>query len=212
MANRKSSTSLPSIVPEQDKMTQELQQQGSTLLAAAEMMEIVDALSLEAATNTLGVIADTKKRVEERRQFFVKPLNDHVKTINNWFKSILAPLEQADSILRQKILKYRQEEARKRKEEEERLRKLMEEQAKQNPEVPVPTTVIVPQLERTVQGAYGQVQAREVWMFKIVDESQIPREYLMPNEKAIRAAVKGGVRNIPGVLIYKEESLAVRSL
>lgn len=193
-------------------MTQELQQQGSTLLAAAEMMEIVDALSLEAATNTLGVIADTKKRVEERRQFFVKPLNDHVKTINNWFKSILAPLEQADSILRQKILKYRQEEARKRKEEEERLRKLMEEQAKQNPEVPVPTTVIVPQLERTVQGAYGQVQAREVWMFKIVDESQIPREYLMPNEKAIRAAVKGGVRNIPGVLIYKEESLAVRSL
>jgi hypothetical protein len=50
-----------------------------------------------------------------------------------------------------------------------------------------------------------------VWDFKIIDPAQIPAEFMMVNEKAIRAAVKAGVRNIPGVKIYQREELAVKS-
>jgi hypothetical protein len=42
--------------------------------------------------------------------------------------------------------------------------------------------------------------------------SAVPVEFLMVNEKAIRAAVKAGVRNIPGVNIFQKEELSVRGL
>lgn len=216
-----------SVLPAEDKEAQQLQAQGAQYLAAAQTLEVVDQATLTEATNLLGFLAETKKQVENRRKWFVKPLNDHVKAINDWFHGIAAPLEQADSILRGKVLRYRQEEERKRREEEARLRRLAEEEARKRreeaeaaakaageapPEPELfapPPVVVVPQMARTTKADFGAVQARKTWEFEIVDESQVPREFLMVNEKAIRAAVKAGVRNIPGVRIFETETLAV---
>jgi hypothetical protein len=48
------------------------------------------------------------------------------------------------------------------------------------------------------------------WTFEISDAGQIPREYLVPDEALIRAAVNQGVRDIAGVRIFQETGLAVR--
>ena len=50
----------------------------------------------------------------------------------------------------------------------------------------------------------------KTWAFEITDASTVPRAYLIVDEKAIRQAVRDGVRTIPGVRIYQEESLRVR--
>jgi hypothetical protein len=71
--------------------------------------------------------------------------------------------------------------------------------------------ITLQQQEKTVETDSAQVTARLVWDFEIVDESKIPREYLMVNEKAIRAAIKAGVRDIPGVRIFQKEELAVKT-
>ena len=57
------------------------------------------------------------------------------------------------------------------------------------------------------------VSKRENWTFEIVDENQIPREYLMPDEKMIRGVVRAtkGKQQIPGVRIYAETIIASRS-
>ena len=52
---------------------------------------------------------------------------------------------------------------------------------------------------------------RERWVFSVEDPAQVPREYLCPDEKAIRAAVAAGVREIAGVAIYLEEGLTRRT-
>lgn len=54
------------------------------------------------------------------------------------------------------------------------------------------------------------VSTRKVWKFEIERPLQVPREYLMVNEKAIRSAVADGVRDIQGVRIYQDESVVVR--
>ncbi len=51
---------------------------------------------------------------------------------------------------------------------------------------------------------------RKEWTFSIIDKDNIPRQYLIPDEKAIKAAVKGGQREIAGIKIYEKESITLR--
>lgn len=88
-----------------------------------------------AATNLLAIIATSNKTIEEQRTFMVKPLNDHVKNINNRFKLYSAPLERATTTLKRKIIHYNKEIERLRQEEIARQRKAeAEERAKQEAE------------------------------------------------------------------------------
>jgi hypothetical protein len=51
--------------------------------------------------------------------------------------------------------------------------------------------------------------SRKVWRFEIQDAGLVPREYLTVDEKKIRAAVREGAREIPGVRIYQETQIAI---
>lgn len=58
-----------------------------------------------------------------------------------------------------------------------------------------------------VEGA----SVRKIWRARVVDPQQVPREFLIVNEKALEAyakATKGAV-SVPGVEFYEESSLAV---
>lgn len=206
-----------------DAEVKELRTQADDIVAAANALVVADDKGMGNATELLGWIASAKKGFEGKRKMLVKPLNDHVKTINTMFKEYTAPLEAADSTLRGKVLSYRQEQERIRREEEARLRKLAEEERARLEEeaeregTPPPPPMPIPQVQvrrqaKTTRGDFGTVSAKKVWDFEIVDASAVPPEFLMVNEKAIRAAVKAGVRNIPGVNIYQKEELSVRGL
>ena len=206
------------LVPEESQEVRELTQQVTNVEAAARELSVIDEVGLKQATDLLGWIAGAKKSLEEKRKMFAAPLNDHVKRINEFFKQRSTPLDNADSMLRGKVLGYRQEQARIRREEEERLRKLADKAQKQAEKMavkegiaapPPPPIPFVPQQAKTVEGGFGAVSAKLFWDFQITDETKVPREFLMVNEKAIRAAVRAGVRNINGVTIFQTETLAV---
>ncbi|HRS66743.1 MAG TPA: hypothetical protein P5519_12750 [Spirochaetia bacterium] len=48
------------------------------------------------------------------------------------------------------------------------------------------------------------------WTFDVLDSTQVPREYMVVDTAAIRAAINAGIRTIPGVTIYQSESLTIR--
>lgn len=50
---------------------------------------------------------------------------------------------------------------------------------------------------------------RTRWVFEVTDESQVPREFLSINSVAINAAIRDGAREIAGVRIYQEQSVAL---
>lgn len=56
----------------------------------------------------------------------------------------------------------------------------------------------------------GSCFTKEVWEHEITNLNEVPREYLMVNTKAIKAAVKDGTREIPGVKIFKSEKKQYR--
>ena len=69
-------------------------------------------------------------------------------------------------------------------------------------------TVAAPARLRAESGA---VSTRKRWVATVEDETRIPRQYLKVDTAAINAAVNDGVREIPGVRIEQETTLAVRA-
>jgi hypothetical protein len=186
------------------QQTQELMTKAELIMREAKEMVVRDKASLTTAIDFLGRIATAKKEVDSRRRFFVDPLNQQVKNINDLFRSYSAPLVEADRIVRNKVLAYQAEEARRVAEQQQ---KALEEASKHASEEFVP--IIVEEPEKTVRSGAGSATTRRVWTFKIVDPSKVPDEYKVIDEKKIAAVVKAGVRNIPGVEIYLTSSLVV---
>ncbi len=108
----------------------------------------------------------------------------------------------------EKARKAAEEAAAKARAEADKAAKLAEERKEQAANV----QVIAPTLASTVTKSNG-IGARKNWKFVIVDETLIPRRYLIPDliqiGKEVRAA--GDTLNIPGIGIYSEDKEVVRT-
>lgn len=304
----------------EQKKVAEVVQVVDTTVAAAQSIEVRTHEEVQRATEFLAQIARAKKDAEKARRFLVDPLNKHVKAINAEFKVKTEPLDEADQVVRGKVLAYnaeqerlraeeqarldaeaeqrRQEaeeqrrkeeaeaqaareqaareaaaaEAEARKAEEERQRQIAaegsalaqraagapdealraaaerqdafghaartelasrqaareaqeraaaaaarEEEARAAEEAtkarPLPDIPVAQVAAPTgpVHTASGSASTTRRWVGEVVDEAKVPRDYLVVDQKAINAAVKAGVRSIPGVDIKQVDGLAVRA-
>jgi hypothetical protein len=199
---------------EDSQEIQAVQEQTGTIIETARTLTITADEDVERASVVLKSIAETKKGAEERRQFFVKPMNDQVKKINDLFKELVAPLLEADTTIRRKVSEYRSAQAEIARKEQERLNKLAAQQQARLDKKAETKGVEAPKITAPVVAApptkVGNVVARKVWKFEITDTTAVPRQFLAIDEQAIRAAVREGVREIAGVRIYQEEEIAVR--
>jgi hypothetical protein len=69
----------------------------------------------------------------------------------------------------------------------------------------------------------GASTVKRTWTFKLVDVAQVPRTFLVLDEKAVREAIRDAVASgrltpgatstdlIPGLEIFQDESLSVRA-
>ena len=56
----------------------------------------------------------------------------------------------------------------------------------------------------------GSMKRTLSWEFDVEDSSEIPFKYMMPDIKEIEKAIKGGIREIPGIKIYERQELTLR--
>lgn len=148
---------------------------------------------LEQASAFLTKIMARKKRIEELRVSFVKPLNDQVSFINKQFKEPLNELLAIENDIKAGIIRYRSAEAKRiatqNVKREEKGKELVEQ-------------------KKEINTDEGKIQVRKIWTFDIENENDIPREYLSVDSVKIRQAISGGVRDIKGIKIYQKESLS----
>jgi hypothetical protein len=147
-----------------------------------------------------------KLELDSKRQFFSKPLYDQMRRINAYFDQYLKPIEEADKILRQKIVQYR---ALKWEEFKQQEKEIYERIKNELGSTELPPVVVTPTLAKNEVVSGGEVTFRIVKKWVVEDESKLPREYLKPDEKKIAEAVKKG-EEIPGVKVYTEEEPQVK--
>ena len=151
-------------------------------------------------------LAVIKLELDSKRQFFSKPLYDRMRRINSYFDQYLKPIEEADKILRQKIVQYR---ALKWEEFKQQEKEIYERIKNELNSVDLPPVVVTPTLAKNEVLSGGEVSFRVVKKWTIEDETKLPREYLKPDDKRIAEAVKKG-EEIPGVKVYTEEEPQVK--
>ena len=206
------------VKPNLDQAVISLSEQANKYLMYAEGREIFTAGHIEDATKDLSLIANTKKAIEAKRQEYVGPLNAQLKEINAFFKTLTDPITEADKVTRQKVLVYNAEVERQR-EEAERIEnekfKLAQDEMQLKGEhtvnlTPVDKPAATPDRVRTDVGMSSKMV---VWKYEVVNFALLPDEYKLIDNATLNATVKKNhdSKVIPGVRIYPENTLQVRS-
>lgn len=188
------------------------------LVVRAREIEVRDDGSLRLAVETAAAAKKLDGAIEKLRKQWVEEPNRFVRTVNNLAKRYQDNLKQVEVTLKRKISDYqyqvelerRKAEARAREEARKLQERLQAEAEAAGVEAPEVATPVIPERATTVRTAKGSAIQRTQWTFEVVDPLLVPREYLMVDEKAIRAAVRAGVREIPGVRIYEEFVTVIR--
>lgn len=158
------------------------------------------------------------KKFEKKRDEVLSPAKSFVEKVRDVVKAIVTPIETAQSNLRDRCAGYI------RKERERQAKELAKLQAKKNAleEKAISSDTVVTQNNllnkaakveakiETVAAAKPKNSTRQR-KFEIVDPNLIPREYLIPDEKAIRKAagpVDSPLPSIPGIRFYDDEKVS----
>ena len=206
-------TALIQINPETDPRVTALYDESVKLLDYAKALVITSDADIQSSTNDLSIIAGLKKAIDERRQEYVRPLNEHLKTVNSTFKDFTQPLSEADALTRQKILTYRAEQERIRA-EQERINALRMEAAQAEMELkgeitePVNLTSVQNEPPNMYRANAGTLGTSKTWRFEMVDFAILPDEYKLPDTTKIRKVIQAGA-SVPGVKAWQEEGLRV---
>jgi hypothetical protein len=210
---------------------QELSPRVQSFLEEVKEFTIIVPEHYQEAGDWLRSIKGRLKEVEDRRKSLTSPLDEVKKRIMDLFRPIEAIYSQAETLLKDKIKLYRDEQERIRQEQETKARVaaakeqqrlqgqadtkaakleqrgLFDAAAEVRNAVPEVTLPVIPQTE--VPKVAG-LAFREHWSFRITDADQVPREYCSPDEKKIRAVVEAlkANTNIPGVEVWRDDSVA----
>jgi hypothetical protein len=158
------------------------------------------------------------KKIELARKQVIEQPSDFVKGINAFCKLFTDKLASIEELMKSKISSYRAFQEQQRREAEiamkkatEDLQKDLDKKAKETGTEPVKLTEpIVPKRESVTRTETGSAHARKVWDFEIIDVKAVPREYLVVSTTLVRDAVRGGVREIPGMRIYERDGTTFR--
>jgi hypothetical protein len=229
-------TDVALVLPTDDPAVIDYRTRAAAVKASADALVVDSEETKVEAVNILSAIARVTAEAEKKRKAIVAPFNDHVKDVNALFKATLAPIVDADVLLRRKVLDYNAEASRKAataaadaQRQALAAQALLDQAAKAEaqgqPEVAEQLLTQAVENEtgskasagvaavlpvRTVKSDIGEASTRKTWAFKVVNLAEVPREYLILDAVAIRKAIAGGVRSIAGLDIFQEEGLAVK--
>lgn len=171
-------------------------------LAFIQGFDIQTQADIEAATPVLTTIKTNLKRVTERKEVITKPLNEALKSVRDLFRPTENALKECEVILKQKIAT-----AATAIREQNRLAQLATQAALQAGNV-----YAAAQHSGSIQSTEAPkgLGLRPVFVFRVVNEAMLPREFLKPDEAKIREHVTryGNTHLIPGVEVAESTQVA----
>ena len=242
----------------------EYRSQADEILLWAKAMSITDSESLGVAVAKLGEIVKANREAETRRKSLTEAPNHWVKSVNETIKWVIAPLVEAETLVKRSVATWQESERlrveeerrrleaeQRRLEEERRQAKLAEEATRREAEAKAKATadaatlpefyermaeqdeaqrhaatardavkaieaaavpIVVPVApDRTVASGRTTATVRQRWTFELSTLADVPRAFLRLDESKVREAIDGGARVIPGLRIFPEANVAVRT-
>lgn len=190
-----------------DKELSVVKTQASKALQAVVELEINTTTDYAKADEMLGKIKTVGKMIKTKKEEITKPINDSLRKIRELFKPIETTHEEAEVIIKKKMIDFRiAEEARLEAEKAKIIKKV--ETGYIKPETAVSKIGTVGDVKSNLKEVGVKTSVRTLRKIRIVNEADVPREYMTPDlEKIKEAMLKGGI-NIAGCEIYEEKIIS----
>lgn len=223
---------MPSVVLDH-KQVQELQLSVPQLVAQSQEIEVKDNDDYIASGSMLNLLTARQKKISDFFEEPAKQANSVHKFITSLRSSLLSPLQQAETLLKNRRRDYRAEVERKRLEQEEEARKAakaeLERQALQEAAqmhqigeieaadaiieraaIAPPPPVVIPSTIPKEQGH----SIRKVFKFRVTNPALHKREFLILDESKAQAIVSklgpDAASIIGGIEVYQDEQETIR--
>lgn len=171
-----------------------------------------DAGGYTETAKALRDLVGTTGTVEKARKAEKDQILKDGRTIDGFFAAMAEPAKKALDRVLGEINRYQrakleaERKAAQEREEAERKAAALFDEA-----LPAPTApVVVKEAARVTSFSGAKATASTKWVHRVVDHTKVPRQYMMVNDAAIKAAIAGGARAIDGVEIYEEVRTAIR--
>lgn len=171
-----------------------------------------DAGGYTETAKTLRDLVGSTGTVEKARKGEKDQILKDGRTIDGFFAAMAEPAKKALDRVLSEINRYQrakleaERKAAQEREEAERKAAALFDEAPPAPVAPV----VVKEVARVTSFSGAKATASTKWVHRVTDPTKVPRQYLMVNDAAIKAAIAGGMRAIEGVEIYEEVRTAIR--
>jgi uncharacterized protein YoxC len=160
---------------------------------------------MQEATSTLSWLNTQLDVITADKETLTKPLNASLKAIRDKYRPTETLLSDAIASIRLAMTSYATSQVKLAKEQEQRI--LADKRTSIDTKITRLATVDTTATDK-VTTAQGSVSFITVKKYRIVNDQEIPRAYLQPNEEAIKEAMKQSPQpQIPGIEWYEEQSL-----
>ena len=175
------------------------------------------ALDLTKITTNAAMLIKTLEK--QRKQFVAEPGN-FVRQLNSFVKTYRDILQDIVDTAKGKISTYQYEQELSRRKAEKKAQeqqaklqaKMDAEAAAAGIEAPQMPAVVLPQKSEPIRTDSGTASLQTYFDYDLADITQVPEGYLMVNDKAVKAAIKAGIRKIPGLVIKEVPRTVIRTV
>ena len=180
---------------------QELVKATENLGKAKKLINIVN----KEVVNLCQPLKDMKKKIDEGQNIIKKRAEEMTKALSD----IASEVEKA-------VLEFNKAESLRVQKEQEEQQKLIEEKTEEiknlgplatEEEIAEATKKAEQEVIKPVVSAPSIKGLTVTWKYEIIDPSKVPMQYCSPDTTKIQTAVRSGVREIPGVKIFKDEKI-----
>ena len=160
---------------------------------------------------TAKALKEVAKTIEKARVAEKEQIIKDGRTVETFFATLSQPLKDAINKVVGAINRFQSAKlAAERVATAAREKAEREAAALFDEPAPMSAPVVAREAARVVSTGGALASASTKWTHEVVDPSLVPRNYLMVNDGAVKAAVAGGLRAIPGVRIFETVRTAIR--
>lgn len=195
------------IVKVEEKEVAEYQNQVSFVQKKADELIVASEDDMAVASDLRDDVKKVEKAYIERKQAITRPLMASLASTRDLFKPLEKAYASAKETINDKMLAYNNAEEERITKETNRVEKRVE-KGTMRADTAVRKIEEAGEVKKSFDGLNSKISIRKVTKIRIVDEDQIPREFMIPDLKQITEAVLRGKQTIAGVETYEEKSIA----
>ena len=171
-------------------------------------------------TDMASQAATLIKTLESTRKDYIKEPDRFVRSLNAFVKTYRDSLEDLVKMAKSKIANFQFEQELQRRKAEKKAQeqqaqlqaKIDAEAADAGVEAPQMPAMVLPKKQEPIRSSAGSASLQTVWDWELDDFSKIPSHYLMVDDKKVKAAIKAGIREIPGIVIKEVPRTVLRTV